>query len=105
MARLLGGWNCTVITALSLEHLEKQVDIYQDHADILIVDYHLDNDETGFSAAKIINKGRTLSLPTLMITANYSKSLKTQVANTGILLLNKPVKPMNLKTTMLHLLR
>lgn len=105
MARLLGGWNCTVITALSLEHLEQQVNIYQDYADILIVDYHLDNNETGFSAAKVVNKGRTLSIPTLMITANYSKSLKNEVAKTGILLLNKPVKPMKLKTTMLHLLR
>jgi DNA-binding response OmpR family regulator len=105
MARLLSGWNCTVITALSLEHLEQQVDIYQDHADVLIVDYHLDNDETGFSAANVINKGRTLPIPTLMITANYSKPLKDEVAKTGILLLNKPVKPMKLKTTMLHLLR
>ena len=105
MARLLGGWDCTVITALSREHLEQQVDIYQDHADVLIVDYHLDNDETGFSAAESINKGRTLSIPTLMITANYSKSLKNEVAKADILLLNKPVKPMKLKTSMLHLLR
>jgi PAS domain S-box-containing protein len=105
MERLLGGWDCTVITAISLEHLEEQVDIYQDHVDILIVDYHLDDDKTGFSAAKIINKGRASSIPTLMITANYSKSLKTEVEKTGILLLNKPVKPMKLKTSMLHLLR
>ena len=105
MSRLLSGWSCTIITALSLKDLEKKVDIYQDHADILIVDYHLDNDETGFSAAKVINKGRKLSIPTLMITANYSKSLKKEVAEADILLLNKPVKPMKLKTSMLHLLR
>jgi len=105
MARLLSGWGCAVITALSLEHLEQQVNIYQDHANILIVDYHLDNDETGLSAANAINKGRTLSIPTLMITANYSQSLKDKVKKAGILLLNKPVKPMKLKTTMLHLLR
>jgi PAS domain S-box-containing protein len=105
MSRLLGGWDCNVITALSLEHLGQQVNVYQDHVDILIVDYHLDNDETGLSTANIINKGRTVSIPTLMITANYSKSLKNEVENTGILLLNKPVKPMKLKTTMLHLLR
>ncbi|MBL4899467.1 MAG: PAS domain-containing protein [Colwellia sp.] len=105
MARLLGGWDCIVITATSLKHLEKQVNIYQDHADILIVDYHLDNNETGFSAAKVINKGRKSSIPTLMITANYSKSLKSDVAKADILLLNKPVKPMKLKTSMLHLLR
>jgi CheY-like chemotaxis protein len=105
MARLLGGWDCTVITAISLEHLEQKVDIYQDHADILIVDYHLDDDITGFSVAKVINEGRKSLIPTLMITANYSKTLKKEVEKTGILLLNKPVKPMKLKTSMLHLLR
>jgi PAS domain S-box-containing protein len=105
MARLLTGWGCNVITALSLEHLNQQVNTSEEHADILIVDYHLDNDETGFSAAKSINNGRNVPLPTLMITANYSKTLKDDVAKTGILLLNKPVKPMKLKTTMLHLLR
>ena len=105
MARLLGGWDCIVITAISLEHLEQQVDIYQDHADILIVDYHLNDDETGLSAANHINNGRSLPIPTLMITANYSKSLKKEIENTNILLLNKPIKPMKLKTSMLHLLR
>jgi CheY-like chemotaxis protein len=105
MARLLSGWDCTVITAISLEHLEEQVNIYQDYADILIVDYHLDDDKTGYSAAKAINKERKSLIPTLMITANYSKSLKKELENTGILLLNKPIKPMKLKTSMLHLLR
>jgi len=105
MTRLLGGWDCIVITALSLEELEQQVDIHQDHADILIVDYHLDDDETGLTAAKQINTKRETQIPSLMITANYSKSLKNEVENSGILLLNKPVKPMKLKTTMLHLLR
>ncbi len=105
MTRLLGGWDCIIVTAVSLEHLKQQVNIYQDHADILIVDYHLDDGETGLSAAKLINEGRELTLPTLMITANYSKSLKNNIKETDILLLNKPVKPMKLKTSMLHLLR
>jgi len=105
MTRLLGGWDCIVVTAINLEDLQQQVDIHQDHVDILIVDYHLDNDETGLTAANFINTERDLAIPTLMITANYSKSLKNEVEETGILLLNKPVKPMKLKTTMLHLLR
>ena len=105
MAKLLGGWGCNIITAVSLEHLKQQVDMYHDHVDILIVDYHLDDGETGLSAAKIINDARKFALPTLMITANYSKSLKDEIKNANILLLNKPVKPMKLKTSMLHLLK
>jgi len=105
MAHLLGGWGCQVFTATSLDDLKQQVDIYNDSADILIVDYHLDDDKTGLEAIKNINEGRRSALSTLMITANYSKSLKNEIENTNILLLNKPVKPMKLKTSMLHLLR
>jgi len=105
MAHLLGGWGCHVCTATSLEDLKKKVDIDHDSVDILIVDYHLDDDKTGLDIIKSINDVRTLPLPTLMITANYSKSLKDEIKNTDILLLNKPVKPMKLKTSMLHLLR
>jgi len=105
MTHLLGGWGCNVITATSLKDLKQQVDIYHDSVDILIVDYHLDDEKTGLDVIKNINNGRDSVLPTLMITANYSKSLKDEIKNTDILLLNKPVKPMKLKTSMLHLLR
>jgi len=105
MAHLLSGWGCHVVTAISIDDLKQQVDIYNDNADILIIDYHLDDGRTGIEGAKSINEGRHSPLPTLMITANYSKSLKNEIKNTNILLLNKPVKPMKLKTSILHLLR
>jgi len=105
MSQLLAGWECEVITATSLEDLQQQVDISQDHADILIVDYHLDDDVNGFDVAKEINHCRDKALPVMMITANYSKQLKKEVKDSEILLLNKPVKPMKLKTSMLYLLK
>ncbi len=105
MSQLLEGWGCIVTTAISLEHLQQQVDTSHDHADILIVDYHLDDDINGLDVANEINNCRDLPLPVMMITANYSKELKNEVSNSDILLLNKPVKPMKLKTSMLYLLK
>lgn len=105
MSRLLEGWGCTVVTASSLVNLREQVDIANDNADILMVDYHLDDDITGLFVANQINQIRRLSLPVIMITANYSQSLKNEIKQSKILLLNKPVKPMKLKTSMLYLLR
>ena len=105
MAELLSGWDCEVITATSLEHLQQQVDISIEHADILIVDYHLDDGTNGLDVSAEINRLREAPLPVMMITANYSKTLKNEVKNHGILLLNKPVKPMKLKTSLLHLLK
>ncbi|MFT6897108.1 MAG: PAS domain S-box-containing protein [Paraglaciecola sp.] len=105
MSHLLQKWGCAVVTATSLENLREQVDIENDHSDILMVDYHLDDDVTGLFVANEINKIRSISLPIIMITANYSQSLKNEIKNSEILLLNKPVKPMKLKTSMLYLLR
>ena len=105
MSQLLAGWDCVVTTATSLKHLQQQVDISCDHADILIVDYHLDDGVNGLDVATEINNLRDKPLPVMMITANYSKQLKNEVKNSDILLLNKPVKPMKLKTSMLYLLK
>mgnify|MGYP005988931591 CR=1 FL=1 len=104
MTQLLEGWHCRVITARSLDDLKRKVNIFDEHADLLIVDYHLDDDETGITVAKEIDIIRDSTLPIMMITANYSKRLKDEVKNLGILLLNKPVKPMKLKASMLYLL-
>ncbi|NVK42505.1 MAG: PAS-domain containing protein [Oceanospirillaceae bacterium] len=104
MATLLQGWGCDVVTALSLEDLERQVEVAQDPVDLLIVDYHLDNDENGVDLVAMLRAKRSDDLPVLMVTANYSHELKQQIRDLGYLLMHKPVKPMKLKTTLNHLL-
>ncbi|MCP4595884.1 MAG: PAS domain-containing protein [Neptuniibacter sp.] len=104
MDTLLSGWGCNVIPALSLEDLQRQVDFKEDPVDLLIVDYHLDNDETGVDAAKVVTAEVLEALPVLMITANYSQELNQQIRNHGFLLVNKPIKPLKLKTMLIHML-
>jgi PAS domain S-box-containing protein len=104
METLLTGWGCNVTTALSVEHLRKQVDLSCDSVDILIADYHLDNDENGLDAAKIVTQEVSYKLPVLMITANYSKDLNQEIRDLGYMLVNKPVKPLKLKTMLIHML-
>ena len=104
MRTLLEGWGCTVITALSEDDLAAQVDNFHAQADLLIADYHLDNDVNGVDVVQRINARRSSPLPVLLITANYSNALKLQVRELGHVILHKPVKPMKLKTAMSHLL-
>ncbi len=104
MRTLLEGWGCQVVTALSEEDLARQVDNYHAEADLLIADYHLDNDCNGVDAVARINARRAQPLPALMITANYSNDLKQQIRELGHTLMHKPVRPMKLKTAMSHLL-
>ncbi|WP_162493736.1 hybrid sensor histidine kinase/response regulator NahK/ErcS' [Pseudomonas sp. TCU-HL1] len=104
MRTLLEGWGCQVTTALSEEDLARQVDNFHADADLLIADYHLDNDCNGVDAVATINARRSTPLPALMITANYSNELKQQMRELGHTLMHKPVRPMKLKTAMSHLL-
>ncbi|WP_150717692.1 hybrid sensor histidine kinase/response regulator NahK/ErcS' [Pseudomonas fluorescens] len=104
MRTLLEGWGCRVVTALSEDDLARQVDNYHAEADLLIADYHLDNDQNGVDAVARINARRASPIPAMMITANYSNELKQQIRELGHTLMHKPVRPMKLKTAMSHLL-
>ncbi|CAD5202400.1 Putative two-component sensor [Pseudomonas sp. FEN] len=104
MRTLLESWGCQVVTALSEQDLARQVENYRCDADLLIADYHLDNEQNGVDAVATINARRGSPLPALMITANYSNELKLQMRELGHTLMHKPVRPMKLKTAISHLL-
>jgi len=105
MRTLLQGWGAEVITAGSLESLTAQIEDINQPAELLIADYHLDHDETGFDVALRLNQQRTKPLPVLMVTANYSNELKHQALAEGFQLIHKPVKPLKLKMMLSHMLK
>lgn len=102
MQTLLEGWSCQVVTAVSLTDLEHQLVIETSPVDLILADYHLDNDENGVDVVDAINRRRRTPAPVLMITANYSNELKQQIRNLGYLLMNKPVKPLKLRSVLYH---
>ncbi len=104
MKTLLQGWGCNVVTALSVDDLTAQLDPADTPVDLLIADYHLDNGENGVDAAAEVRSMLTHEVPVLMITANYCKELKQEIRELGYMLMNKPVKPLKLKTTLTHML-
>lgn len=104
MRTLLEGWGCVVTTALSEEDLARQVDNFHAEADLIIADYHLDNDCNGLDVVTNVNERRASPLPVMLITANYSNDLKQQVRELGHMLMHKPIRPMKLKTAMCHIL-
>lgn len=104
MSILLGGWGCTVTTAGSLK--EAMVH-YTDgnRPDVILVDYHLSETETGDDAVKTLLDHFGLSIPAIMISADRSEALKARLDALAIPLLNKPVKPAQLRAllrTTLH---
>ncbi len=104
MQTLLEGWGCSVLTAVSLIDLERQVNLARAPVDVILADYHLDDNENGVDVVAAVNRRRRRPVPVVMITANYSNDLKLHIRNQGYLLMNKPVKPLKLRTTLTHLL-
>lgn len=105
MQTLLEGWDCRVVTAVSLTDLERQLDPARAPVDLILADYHLDNDENGVDLVAAINQCRGDKVPVIMITANYTNELKQHIREQGHLLMNKPVKPSKMRSTLNHLLR
>ncbi|MGO1501544.1 MAG: NahK/ErcS family hybrid sensor histidine kinase/response regulator, partial [Marinobacter sp.] len=83
MQVVLEGWGCQVITAVSLADLECQLDPSTSSVDVILADYHLDNDENGVDTVSAINSRRHNPAPVVMITANYTNELKQHIRELG----------------------
>lgn len=104
MELVLSGWDCDVVAVQSLEELTGTEDALTPPPDLVVVDYHLDDGDTGFDALDIIEQALGRCPPAVMITANYTNELRQQVSELGLRLLNKPLKPMKLRSVMTHML-
>lgn len=97
MRILLEQWGCQVKTATSPAALKNVDTISEFIPDILLLDYHLD-EETGLEAAQTIHKLYDTEFPCVLITADRSPELKNKAELAGFTLLNKPVKPAALRS-------
>ena len=94
MQALLTGWDCTIHTFSDADDLLEAIS--QLDADILLADYHLDQHD----GLEIISKTRAhlnFELPSILITADRSASVRNQAKSLGVTVLNKPLKPASLR--------
>ena len=102
MRALLEQWGCHVSTAQDMEQALCQ---YQraGRVDILLVDYHLDDDRTGLEVIDAIRADQP-GIPAVMVTADRSADTRQQFKEQGLQILSKPVKPGKLRALLTHLL-
>lgn len=104
MKALLTGWSCRVVTARSAEESAACVVAEGREPDLIIADYHLGGTATGLEAIETAQRLLKRKVPALLITADHSAELHQAVSVRGYLVLNKPVKPAQLRALMTHLL-
>jgi len=104
MRPLLEGWSCSVLTATGLAGARRELAQYAALPDIILVDHHLEGEETGIAAVEALTEELGTRVPTILITADYSEALREAAQARGYLLLNKPLRPAALRALMSQLL-
>ncbi|MCY0963687.1 NahK/ErcS family hybrid sensor histidine kinase/response regulator [Parathalassolituus penaei] len=101
---LLSGWGFEVLTVRSWEETLLIREQLEEGVDLVIADYHLDNGATGLDAVALMRSELAVEAPVLMITANYTTTLKQEVRELGYRIMNKPVRPAKLKAMIHHMI-
>ncbi|NOW46079.1 signal transduction histidine kinase [Novosphingobium sp. SG751A] len=103
MAALLRNWGHKVATAAGPQDEEAGKAIAQG-VDLIIADYHLDGALRGDEAIAMVRKAAGREIPALVITADRSDEVKAALAQARVPMLNKPVKPAQLRALMRNML-
>ena len=100
MSGLLAKWGCQLHTATDRKgalQIMKAALKSGKIPDIALVDYHLDNNDTGLGLIEDLRKNGGKSIPCVLVTADRSTELKKEAEDVGVTVLNKPVKPAALR--------
>lgn len=103
MAALLRNWGHQVATATGPLDTEAAEAIAAG-IDMIIADYHFDDGMRGDEAIAIVRKAAGREIPALVITADRSDEVKAALAQARVPMLNKPVKPAQLRALMRNML-
>ncbi len=104
MTALLQGWDCEVSTASSLKGALALTETLTAPPDIILADYHLSETETGMMVLAALAAHWQKEIPSVVITADRTDAIRTEVETGGALLLTKPVKPAALRAMISKLL-
>ncbi|WP_082922165.1 hybrid sensor histidine kinase/response regulator [Croceicoccus mobilis] len=102
MEALLENWGLEVI-AVSDPAGKAATRALEQGPALLMVNYHLDNDLTGVEAIAGLRQRAGTAIPALVITADRGEETKALLAAEGLPLLNKPVKPAQLRALLRQL--
>ncbi|NKF52396.1 hybrid sensor histidine kinase/response regulator [Shewanella sp. WXL01] len=102
---LLTRWHCEVVCAKDLSDARIKLGLKGVAPDIVLADYHLDDDQNGVDAMDGIRARYGEHLPGILITANTNKALVEDVEQRGYHYMAKMIKPAALRALMSSLVK
>src|SRR5260221_3599186 len=104
MNALLSAWDCRTCVATSGEEALRLLPSLLRAPDLVIAHYHLDDAAPGVSELNRLSRACGRDLPCIILTANRSKEVQEIARQHGCRVLNKPVKPAQLRSLMIQML-
>lgn len=105
MEALLRGWGCAVVSATSGDEALARLSGPEAVPDVLIADYHLDDGALGTTEIARLRRACGVPVPAVLVTANRTAELADEARDSGCQVLNKPVKPAQLRAMLSGLLQ
>ncbi|MEG3767467.1 PAS domain-containing hybrid sensor histidine kinase/response regulator [Alteromonas sp. 14N.309.X.WAT.G.H12] len=102
MSELLQDWGAQVVCASSLQ---QALECCPQAPDLMLVDYHLNGDETGTQVALALKEHWNKAVPGILNTANRDDNIREKATEAGLKYLPKPVKQGALKRLLKQLLK
>lgn len=99
MEAMLTSMNCDAYPAFDIPEAEEIINELEHLPDLLIVDYQLANGVTGDTAIKHLRKITGKDIPAIIITGNTNSALVRKATESAYRVLNKPVNPDALLST------
>lgn len=103
IATLFEQWGCHVFCANSEQQALAQLAPSQP-LNFIVSDLRLQGDRNGIELIKLIHSKLQADVPCLIISGDTAAEQLKQVSNSGLTLLHKPIKPMQLRTAVQRLL-
>ncbi len=97
MNALCSNWGCKMAMASTLAGARTAFPTAEQTPDIVVVDYHLDDELTGVDILLELRKQWQVDVPAVVITADYTDELKQRVLDLGLHFMRKPLKPARLR--------
>lgn len=103
MTALLGGWGCHVLAVADQRAAEAALAEHPAAPDIVLADYHLDGDVAGSDVVAALRARIGRAVPAIIITADRTPELRDRLVEAGFHILQKPVKPAQLRALLARL--
>mgnify|MGYP000011714613 FL=1 len=100
MLAQLQEWGCNVIAVKDEEQLHHAISKHNVLPNMIISDYHLDNDKTGVDLVKKIMSKYTWRVPVIICSADPSELVREHTSNEKYSFMRKPIKALALKKLM-----